>query len=323
MSVEEQATKILRMAVEQRLTDLYFLPVGQQYQIKKRTSTGIELWQMMTRTEVKPLLNHLKYSAKMSLSETRRPQLGARTLKMADSTVFLRLSTVGNFENLESMVIRFIYAYADTNQFIFPQQLTQLQQLSQQRGLMLFAGPTGSGKTTTLYRIARQNAQEKIVMAIEDPIEIYENNFLQLQVNEQANMTYAELLKVSLRHRPDIFIIGEIRDEQTAAAAIRAALSGHLVLSTVHARSATGVIKRLTDFKIDQETLKDCLTSVCYQRILPTEKKQAAILFDLLSNQILAAAFNGKTPAGWPKLLEQAWQDGIISSETVKAYQNG
>lgn len=311
-------TELLQQCVAQQASDLYFLPYQRSYQLQLRTTSGITLLRTLPVEQAKEWLNHLKFTAKMALSETRRPQLGARQIELDGRTIFLRLSTVGNFQNQESLVIRFIYTQAAQIQYVFPQQFDQLTQLCCQRGLVVFAGPTGSGKTTTLYQLATTLGTGKMVMTIEDPIEVFQPDFLQLQVNEAAGMTYAQLLKVGLRHRPDILIVGEIRDEQTAKVAAQAALSGHLVLSTVHARTARQVVTRLNELSVAPATLNACLAGISYQRLLPTTTG-AAVLFDLYDPT------QGGTDheSTWQSSLAQAVGVGKINAATARTFKHG
>lgn len=318
MSVTTAVTKLLEGCIKQQASDLYFLPYYQTYRLYIRTATGMTFLQTVTAECAKTWLNHLKFTAKMALSETRRPQLGARRLTVDQQTIFLRLSTVGSFQNQESLVVRFIYPQTTAIQYLIPEQMTQLLRSCQRRGLVVLAGPTGSGKTTTLYQLATKLGQDQMVMAIEDPIEIFKAEFLQLQVNEAAGMTYSALLKVALRHRPDIMIIGEIRDPQTAKAAVAAALSGHLVLSTVHARTARKVSTRLIELGVDAATLTHCLTAVAYQRLLPTVNGPAA-LFDLYEPET-GSETNEKS---WQQSLDDAAKLGQIDAATRQAFWHG
>ena len=126
-----------------------------------------------------------------------------------------------------------------------------------------------------MYELARLAGKNKIVMTIEDPVEVWQPEFLQTQVNIIAGITYPDLLKAALRHRPDILIIGEIRDTDTARISINAALSGHLVFATVHAKTALQTISRLEGLGITRDELENCLTAVSYQRLLPIENKDS------------------------------------------------
>lgn len=154
--------------------------------------------------------------------------------------------------------------------FFNENQIRFVSEISRKRGMIVFSGPTGSGKTTTIYNLVKQMVSDQFVMTIEDPIEIKEPRFLQLQVNRDAGMDYTDLIKVGLRHRPDIFIVGEIRDSVTAEAAIKAALSGHLVYTTIHAQDPVGVINRLKQLGISNTFISQAVTGVAYQRLVPT-----------------------------------------------------
>ncbi|GAY73161.1 GspE family protein [Lentilactobacillus kosonis] len=174
--------------------------------------------------------------------------------------------------------------------------------------MVVFAGPTGSGKTSTIYKLASELSEDQIIMTIEDPIEISSESFLQLQINEAAGLNYAELIKVGLRHRPDAFIIGEIRDSKTANAAIQAALSGHLVLTTIHAQSPSGVIKRLKNLGIDNEYIDQALTGVAYQRLVTTKNDdQQALLVSHPASELNQGEYDWSR---WQLYLKGGVDDG-------------
>ncbi len=136
------------------------------------------------------------------------------------------------------------------------------------RGLYLFSGPVGSGKTSLMYQLVKLRFETKQVITIEDPVEIKQDNMLQLQLNESIDMTYDNLIKLSLRHRPDILIIGEIRDKETARAVIRASLTGAMVFSTIHAKSIPGVYARMLELGTSSEELQNALRGIVYQRLI-------------------------------------------------------
>ncbi|AWZ41806.1 secretion protein E [Latilactobacillus sakei] len=268
MSTEEKLTTLLKHCAKHHVQDLYFTPTIGGWRLTERRQSDLVTNQELDKPTGTRYLNRLKYMAGMDISETRRAQTGRSELQLADQTIYLRLATVGDFLNRESLVIRFIYPIGAIYHCDDQQILAQLTQMSRQAGLILFAGPTGSGKTTSLYHLAQQSMSAKMVVAIEDPIEIVAPEFLQLQVNDNAGLSYAELLKISLRLRPDTLIIGEIRDLETAQYAVSAALSGHLVLSTIHARSTRGVVARLLDLGISNLQLRACLTGIAYQSLV-------------------------------------------------------
>ena len=240
---------LLQEAISLKASDIFFFPKNDRYQIKVNVLGTNRIIKECSKEFGGQLINYLKFQSNMAVSEKRRPQLGSWIYSDEKNEVFCRLSSVGDFLGNESLVVRLIFpsTFFEENYF-FEEQIYTLQKACIKNGLIVFSGPMGSGKTTTMYNLARKLANEKHVMSIEDPIEIYEPNFLQLQVNNKAQMSYSELLKVALRHHPDVFLIGEIRDNMTAKVAINAALSGHLILTTVHARNVYGVYQRLKNF---------------------------------------------------------------------------
>ncbi|WP_024747004.1 competence type IV pilus ATPase ComGA [Levilactobacillus namurensis] len=316
-------TELLTAAVTQRASDIYLVPAGQAIVIRLRTTKGLHKWRTVPLATGNQLLTYFKFHADMAVSERRRPQSGALTWQQTTPPVDLRFSTVGDYAGRESLVIRVIYPYQHLAMaYLVPEQVLRLQDLATQRGLCLFAGPTGSGKTTTMYTLAQQMTTTAMVLTIEDPVEIKEPQFLQLQVNPTAGMDYVELLKVGLRHRPDVFIIGEIRDTETAQAAVRAALSGHLVLSTVHARSAGGTVTRLLELGVDRQQLRQTLTLACYQRLIPRVAQGPAVLFDVAAADDLWQASTGMQK-GWHDALESAVTTRTITVATAQRYANG
>lgn len=322
---------IMDQLIANRCGDLYVLPNKDGYQLlamlPKRSA-----WQpiqQVDEAEGRRIITFFKYRANMAVSEHRRPQGGScRWQGQNEQLVDLRLSTIGDFLSRESLVIRFIYHLGVQQYYLaFEEQWSELQQLTVQRGLLLFAGPMGSGKTTTMYRLAREQARRHLVMTIEDPIEIREPTFLQLQINRPAGMDYQALLKAGLRHHPDTFIIGEIRDEETAEMAVQAALSGHLVMATIHARSASGVIARLRDLGIDQYYLEEALTGVCYQRLLPLVGGRSAVLFEMLhgsplNKQLTTTQFGGISH-DWQEKLSTLQAHQQIRQQTLRQFWEG
>lgn len=328
--MSDQFAKIINQAITTHCSDLYCLPVPTGYCLQGSCNNGQVAYKKQISADLgQRLLSFLKYRANMAVSEHRRPQAGALIWQVSEGeTINIRISTVGNFLDQESMVIRFIYTLKDSSYHLLAsEQWAKLTDSLIHRGLFLFAGPMGSGKTTTMYRLARTLPSNTVVMTIEDPVEIAEPRFLQLQVNELAGMGYSDLLRVGLRHRPDVFIIGEIRDQKTAMMAIRAALSGHLVLATIHARNVYGVLSRLRQLDIDQEFLQASISGVSYQRLLPTCAGHPAVLFDFLSGTELQQAFSKPGKVGmtneWQKRITAAITDGQITQQTAAYYAEG
>ncbi|MBD5430406.1 MAG: Flp pilus assembly complex ATPase component TadA [Lactobacillus sp.] len=319
------ADEIISVAVQKQASDIFVMPGIDCYQIKFRLKKDIQNFRKIGYPLGKELLNYFKFTAQMDISEHRRPQVGSLIKVYAHQRFFLRLSCVGNFKDQESLVIRIIYGMQENNYFL-PSQLQQLEDLSTRRGMIITSGPTGSGKTSTMYEIARCVSKNKMVMTIEDPIEVWEESFLQTQVNNIAGITYLDLLKAALRHRPDILIIGEIRDAQTAKVAINAALSGHLVLATVHAKSTFQTLSRLEGLEIKKEELYNAITAISYQRLLPTKEDKLSCLLDLAYGQKLKEQIlNSKRSdfVAWKSNLLSLKEKDQIDENTFNDYQDG
>lgn len=324
----EKFRKLVNKAIGNRSSDLFILPYQNHYRILACVQGKKSVVEELSADEGQQMIAYFKYRGNMIMSEHRRPQIGALKWQInRDEAIDVRLSTVGNYRAQESMVIRFIYPLKDIDYRVNrPEQWEMITKLTRSRGLILFAGPMGSGKTTTMYRLAKELAREELVMTIEDPVEIEEAAFLQLQVNDKAAMGYQELLKVGLRHRPDDFIIGEIRDPQTAKLAIQAALSGHLVLATVHATNAYGVVARMQQLGVEKYYLHHGLTGICYQRLLPL-REASAVLFDVLSGKELSTVIEGQGMRGmsnaWQQRLKKLREEEKISVANYEKLKNG
>lgn len=318
------ARELLQKAITRKASDLFFLPQGQKYQVFVRLASGLKMIQLLSLEKGYELINYLKYAAQMDISEHRRPQVGAITYSFKKQECYLRLSSIGDFKDQESLVVRLIYQIQKSSYF-FPDQLKQLKEIALKRGLIVTSGPTGSGKTTTMYEIAREMGQDKVVMTIEDPVEVHMTSFFQTQVNNEAGISYSVLLKAALRHRPDILIIGEIRDQGTARLAVDAALSGHLVLATVHAKSTFQTISRLEGLGIRQAELQNSLTAVSYQRLLPTEQGLSCLL-DLAYGPGLMENIRQEVRPNfniWRENLAHLKKEGRINEECYELYQEG
>jgi len=319
MAIEAQLDQIMQAAVTQRASDVYWLPTSDGYQILLQAAGKLQsLLQVSTET-AHQLINHIKYRSNMAISDHRRPQLGAMTLVVEHQNLNLRISAVGDFLDRESLVVRLLYEGQGTSlQYLVAEQRHQLSRLMHHTGLILFSGPMGAGKTSTMYDLVREVGEQRLVMTIEDPVEIYEPQFLQLQVNPPAQMAYTDLLKVGLRHHPDIFIIGEIRDAETAQIAVQAALSGHLVLSTIHARGVYGIAPRLAQLGVEPEVLQQALTAMSYQRLVPLTDGSLATIFDVVTmpNELTTAPTQMMTRK-WGQIIDEQLAAGRLDDETA------
>lgn len=323
MEISQRVSQLLDDAIQVQASDIYFLPDGDRYMIKIRHQNTVTIWDQMDYPPARRMMNYCKYIADMALSEQRRPQIGSMDWNVADKQYFLRLSSVGDFNGMESLVIRIIYSLGDAKTAFFNEnQVRFVSEISRKRGLIIFSGPTGSGKTTTIYNLVKQMVQDQFVMTIEDPIEIKEPRFLQLQVNHDAGMDYTDLIKVGLRHRPDVFIIGEIRDAMTAEAAIKAALSGHLVYTTIHAQDPVGVISRLKQLGITDTFIAQAVTGIAYQRLVPTiDGGQRAML--AAHEYFELADLKSYDWSEWQDGLSTAVKDKLVTPEVAEKFNLG
>ncbi|KRN98657.1 competence protein [Companilactobacillus kimchiensis] len=276
----------------------------------------------LTADETYAIMNYLKFNSGLDVSERRRSQKGAFNFIYQNRDIFIRISSVGDFKNRESMVVRLIYPQ-EFNSSVNKEIVERLLPIAQRKGMMLFSGPMGSGKTSLMYALGRQLSVNKKVMCIEDPIEIVEDNFLQLQVNAEAGMTYEELIKTSLRHRPEVLIIGEIRDSQTAKQAIQAAICGYTVMTTIHGKSKYSVIQRLRQFGIMDEEILNAVNFISYQRLVPTNLELELFIDTIDSFAIKEFIQNKITDGNWLQLLEKSYRQGQINEAVYQEFVYG
>ena len=324
MKIKEAVNSLIEDAINKHSSDIFFLMRGVNLVVRFRTIMGIENQAEYSIKEGKEMINFLKFAAQMDIAEHRRPQVGAFEYDFKGQIYYLRLSSIGDFNDHESLVIRIIYQIS-TGKYFFDEQIENLKTLAQRRGLIVTSGPTGSGKTTTMYNLAKMIGQNQMVMTIEDPVEIHEINFLQTQVNMTAEITYSRLLEAALRHRPDILIIGEIRNAITARLAVDAALSGHLVFATVHAKSTLQTISRLESLNINAADLYNCLTAVSYQRLLPTNTGFACLMDIDSGHQLQADISKHKRGdyVSWHQNLVKLKERKRISEQVFEQFQAG
>ncbi|HEV4800643.1 TPA: Flp pilus assembly complex ATPase component TadA [Streptococcus pneumoniae] len=301
--VQEIAQEIIRSARKKGTQDIYFVPKLDAYELHMRV--GDERCKIGSYDFEKfaAVISHFKFVAGMNVGEKRRSQLGSCDYAYDQKIASLRLSTVGDYRGHESLVIRLLHDEEQDLHFWF-QDIEELGKQYRQRGLYLFAGPVGSGKTTLMHELSKSLFKGQQVMSIEDPVEIKQDDMLQLQLNEAIGLTYENLIKLSLRHRPDLLIIGEIRDSETARAVVRASLTGATVFSTIHAKSIRGVYERLLELGVSEEELAVVLQGVCYQRLIG-----GGGIVDFANRD-----YQEHQAAKWNEQIDQLLKDGHITS---------
>lgn len=308
----------------------------------------LEFIQSLSIDEGKRLISYFKYLANMDTGEKRKPQSGASDYILRDGQrIELRFSTLPSVLLLESLVIRILKQQFKENQTLatyFPNMVAVLRHLvGRKSGLLLFSGPVGSGKTTTIYQLLRERLHDESlqIITMEDPVEMYESKFLQVEVNERAGIGYDTIIRASLRHHPDVLMIGEIRDEDTARMAIRGALTGHLMIATIHAKNTLGVVGRLQELQITDEQLRQTLIGISTQRLIPRycprcngachfdcqyyaghQKRMA--MYEILTGKELKAVLDGNMLTNMKTLnhhLRKAYALGYIDEKTYDKFE--
>ncbi|QTH47877.1 MULTISPECIES: competence type IV pilus ATPase ComGA [Streptococcus] len=306
--VQELAQEMIQKAVNNQVSDLYLLPRRNSYQLYERIADMRQWIGEMEETTCLALMSHFKFMAGMNVGEKRRTQQGACDYDYENGRVSLRLSTVGDYRGKESMVIRFLYDKERKQQFWFD-ALNRVRKNIKGRGLYLFSGPVGSGKTTLMYHLARLTFHDQQIVTIEDPVEIKQEDMLQLQLNEAIGATYDNLIKLSLRHRPDLLIIGEIRDTETARAVIRASLTGVTIFSTVHSKSIPGVYQRMIELGVSSDELRQALQGIFYQRLIG-----GGGIVDVATKD-----YQMHSAEEWNRQIEALFESGYISLRQAEA----
>jgi general secretion pathway protein E len=264
---------VLFQALKMRASDVHIQPYEEKLQIRFRID-GI-LYDMMSPPKKiqEAIVSRVKIMGKMDIAERRLPQDGRATVKLGDSEVDIRISSVPTNHG-ERIVMRLLdkgarlYELEELGLEAEDREIVK-RLIDASHGIVLVTGPTGSGKTTTLYAaLKRINATEYNIMTIEDPIEYHLPGISQIEVNYKKGLTFATGLRSLVRQDPDIIFVGEIRDEDTAGIAIQASLTGHLVFSTLHTNDAPGAVTRLIDIGVEPYLVASSVIGVAAQRLV-------------------------------------------------------
>jgi type IV pilus assembly protein PilB len=274
---------LVNEAKELRSSDIHVESYGEKCRIRFRVDGVLIDRHKLNKTDYPTLINKIKIAANCDIAEKRMPQDGRIRFKFNASNIDIRVSILPTLYG-EKIVMRLLgsdASHINIAQLGFNKsELERYEQaIKKPNGIILISGPTGSGKTTTLYATLKIiNKPTNNILTIEDPVEYTLEGVNQVQLKEDIGLTYSEALKTFLRQDPDIIMLGEIRDAQTAQMAIRAALTGHLVLSTIHTNSAWGTISRLVDMGIPPYLIASVLNLSVAQRLIrvlcPHCKKQ-------------------------------------------------
>jgi general secretion pathway protein E len=306
---------LLNYAFDQRASDIHIEPRALDAVVRFRIDGilhDIELFPISVQAAI---ASRVKVMAMMDIAERRRPQDGRIKTQRGDQEIELRVSSIATAFG-EKIVIRILdpgillanlqdLGFYPLEREIFEKWITSPS------GLILVTGPTGSGKTTTLYSTLRYLAGPELnITTVEDPIEMVDSRFVQVQVQRHIEVTFSQALRSILRQDPDIIMVGEIRDAETAQMAVQAALTGHLVFSTVHTRDAAGAVTRLLELGVENFLLSSVLRGVLAQRLLRRICPHCGVDGFLSPDQVSALGI--KVPIERRERLAVRWGDGCV-----------
>lgn len=272
-SAAGEINQILRQALELKASDIHLEPQRDGLLVRFRCDGALQKQTLLSPRLQQQILNRIKVMAEMDTTEKRLPQDGHLALRWQKKQFDLRVSSLPLFLG-EKMVLRILGQQENLmtlEQLGFsPDNLQKVQQLLQiPSGIVLICGPTGSGKTTTLYsmlEVLRKSGRN--IVTLEDPVEYEMAGINQVQINEKTGLTFVRGLRSILRQDPDIIMVGEIRDLESAEIAVRLAYTGHLVLASLHTNDALGAVNRLVEMGIASHLLASCLNGVIAQRLV-------------------------------------------------------
>lgn len=264
---------LIRQAVQMRASDIHIEPLEKIIRIRFRLDGNLQEIMEIEKTSYSAITTRIKIMSSMDIAERRVPQDGRIEITVDGRTVDMRISAMPTVYG-EKIVMRLLDRSAviiNKNQLGFSEKNLKIfdEIIQNPHGIILVSGPTGSGKTTTLYTIMKElNTSNVNIITVEDPVEYRLAGINQSQVNTKAGLTFASGLRSILRQDPDIIMIGEIRDDETAQIAVRAAITGHLVLSTIHTNDAVSTISRLIDMGVEPFMVSNSMVGVIAQRLV-------------------------------------------------------
>ncbi len=282
---------VLNQAVQDRASDIHFEPFEDEFKIRYRVDGALYEMSPPPKSLALPVVSRLKVMANLNISERRLPQDGRISVKLGTKHIDLRMSTLPT-QFGESVVLRILDRSSvnlDLENIGLPKQIYDYtcEAIQQPNGIYVVTGPTGSGKTTTLYSCLRKvNTIDSKLLTAEDPVEFDIEGIMQVAVNEAVGMTFGKALKSFLRQDPDVIMLGEMRDLETSQIAIQASLTGHLVLSTLHTNDAPGAVTRLVDMGVEPFLISSTLMGVLAQRLVRTVCKKCRTPFEPTENQL-------------------------------------
>jgi type IV pilus assembly protein PilB len=282
---------VLFQAIQDRASDIHFEPFETEFRIRYRVDGALYEMSPPPKHLALPVISRLKVMSNLNISERRLPQDGRITYQVAGRQVDLRVSTLPT-QFGESVVLRVLDRASvnlDLDTLGFPKYINDYvnEAVLRPNGILIVTGPTGSGKTTTLYSAMRKvNTIDSKLLTAEDPVEYDIEGIMQVAINEPVGMTFGKALRSFLRQDPDIIMVGEMRDLETAQISIQASLTGHLVLSTLHTNDSTGAVTRLIDMGVEPFLISSTLMAVLAQRLVRTICRNCRTPFEPTEDQL-------------------------------------
>lgn len=282
---------VLFQAVQDRASDIHFEPFEDEFKIRYRVDGALYEMAPPPKNMAGPVISRLKVMANLDISERRLPQDGRIAIMLGTKQIDLRISTLPT-QFGESLVLRVLDRSAvnlDISSLGFPKAVYDYvcEAIQQPNGIFVVTGPTGCGKTTSLYSCLRRiNLIDTKILTVEDPVEFDIEGIMQVAVNEAIGMTFGKALRSFLRQDPDVIMLGEMRDLETSQIAIQASLTGHLVLSTLHTNDAPGAVTRLVDMGVEPFLISSTLMGVLAQRLVRTICKKCRTPFEPTESQL-------------------------------------
>jgi type IV pilus assembly protein PilB len=282
---------VLYQAVQDRASDIHFEPFEDEFKIRYRVDGALYEMTPPPKHLALPVISRLKVMANLNISERRLPQDGRINFTIGNRQVDLRVSTLPT-QFGESVVLRVLDRAAvnlELETLGLPKYIHEYlgEAIQQPNGIIIVTGPTGSGKTTTLYSALRRiNTIDSKLLTAEDPVEYDIEGIMQVAINEAVGLTFSKALRSFLRQDPDVIMVGEMRDLETAQIAIQASLTGHLVLTTLHTNDAPGAVTRMIDMGVEPFLISSTLMAVLAQRLVRTICKSCRTPFEPTESQL-------------------------------------
>ena len=282
---------VLLQAVQDRASDIHFEPFETEFKIRYRVDGALYEMSPPPKHLALPVVSRIKVMANLNISERRLPQDGRISYNLGDRVIDLRVSTLPT-QFGESVVLRVLDRSAvnlEIESLGFPKYLYDytIEAIQRPNGILVATGPTGCGKTTTLYSCLRRvNTIDSKLLTAEDPVEYDIEGIMQVAINESVGLTFSKALRSFLRQDPDVIMVGEMRDLETAQISIQASLTGHLVLSTLHTNDAPGAVTRLVDMGVEPFLISSTMVAVIGQRLVRTICKNCRTPFEPTETQL-------------------------------------